>query len=125
MTIADRLKQKTTGMIYKICTQEEWNAALTVGEYCGSKVDTRDGFIHFSAAHQVRETAQKHFTGQTDLVLLEVDEELLGTELKWEVSRENQLFPHLFGPLPASLVRHVYDLRLTENGQHQFPEGIV
>ena len=37
-----------------------------------------DGFIHLSAAHQVRATAQKHFSGKADLLLVSVAEEALG-----------------------------------------------
>ncbi|MGE3871106.1 MAG: DUF952 domain-containing protein, partial [Pseudorhodoplanes sp.] len=59
--------------IYKICAAAEWRAAEREGLYRGSAVDRRDGFIHFSAADQVAETAAKHFAGQVDLLLIHVD----------------------------------------------------
>lgn len=96
--------------IYKICPREEWEQAATVGTYLGSAVDLRDGFIHFSAGHQVSETARKHFADQSDLLLITVDSAKLGVSLKWELSRGGNLFPHLYGPLATELVDGVQPL---------------
>ena len=71
----------------------------------GSAVDHRDGFIHFSTAAQLVETAAKHFAGQSDLMLVAVDDGVLGAALKWEASRGGALFPHLYGALPVAAVR--------------------
>ena len=68
--------------IYKICSVAEWREAENAGAYSGSAVDRRDGFIHFSTAEQVRETAARHFAGQPDLVLVSVDPAKLGPRLK-------------------------------------------
>ena len=86
-------------------------------------VDRKDGFIHLSASHQVRETAQKHFSGKADLLLVTVGEESLGQGLKWEVSRGGELFPHVYGPLPLTAVSEVIPLPLV-NGVHQFPGNL-
>ena len=61
--------------IYKLLTRGEWEAARVVGVYRGSAHDARDGFIHFSTAAQLGETARKYFAGVPDLVLLAVDVE--------------------------------------------------
>jgi uncharacterized protein (DUF952 family) len=58
--------------IYKLLTRAEWEAAQEEGVYRGSAHDERDGFIHFSTAAQLGETARKYFTGVPDLVLLAV-----------------------------------------------------
>ena len=47
--------------IYKICERAQWRAAEAAGQFRGSAVDERDGFIHFSTAAQLAETASKHF----------------------------------------------------------------
>ncbi|MBQ0901415.1 DUF952 domain-containing protein [Micromonospora sp. U21] len=91
-------------MIYKLLPTVEWDDARAVGHLVGSAVDRQDGFIHLSAADQVVETARRHFTGATGLTLLTVDPERLGDALRWEPSRGNQLFPHLYGPLPVTAV---------------------
>ena len=90
-------------LIYKILPRAEWEAACAAGAFQGSGIDLKDGFIHFSSEDQWRETLEKHFAGQTDLVLVAVEAERLGDELKWEVSRGGALFPHLYGPLPTAL----------------------
>ena len=64
--------------IYKICPASAWREAERQGVYRGSADDVRDGFIHFSTASQVAETARKHFFGQTGLFLIEVDADALG-----------------------------------------------
>lgn len=110
-------------VLYKIMSWQEWETAQAQGIYKGSEVDRRDGFIHLSAAHQVGATAQKHFFGKTDLLLLSVREEGLGQSLKWDVSRGGDLFPHIYGPLPISAVSGVIPLPLV-NGVHQFPKGL-
>ena len=109
-------------MIYKILSQNEWSQAQQAGEFAGSAVDHSDGFIHFSSALQVTETAAKHFAGQNDLILLAIDEILLGDELKWEVSRGGGLFPHLYATLDISSVKVSDPLPLDENGKHVFPD---
>lgn len=108
-------------MIYKICSAGEWHAAERAGHYEGSPVDRRDGFIHFSTAEQVAETAAKHFAGQRNLVLVCVDAAKLGDRLKWEPSRGGALFPHLYGTLDLTSVLRVDPLPLNVAGQHVFP----
>ena len=65
----------TAGTIYKLMPRAEWEAAQAGGVYRGSAHDARDGFIHFSTAAQLAETARKYFTGVSDLVLLAVEVE--------------------------------------------------
>ena len=107
--------------IYKICPASLWREAESAGTFRGSAVDLRDGFIHFSSAAQVAETAAKHFAGQHDLVLLHVDAARLGAALKWEPSRGGALFPHLYGDLDPAAVTKVDALPLGPDGRHQIP----
>ena len=68
-------------------------------------VDVSDGFVHLSSAAQVEETAAKHFAGQTELLLLDVDEtRLVPGTLRWEPSRGGALFPHVYGEVPVTAV---------------------
>ena len=90
-------------LIYKILSRAEWDAACEAGTFLGSAVDVKDGFIHFSTADQWRETLEKHFAGQADLLLVAVQTDALGPDLKWEPSRGGALFPHLYGPLPTGV----------------------
>lgn len=111
-------------LIYKISPAKDWREAEAEGRFSGAPVDLADGFMHFSAADQVRETAAKHFAGQEGLVLVAVDAEALGEGLKWEPSRGGALFPHLYGELQMSAVRWVRELPLGADGAHLFPEAL-
>ena len=111
-----------TQTIYKICPETLWREAEKTGKFLGAPVDIADGFIHFSTAPQARETAQKHFSGQTDLLLIAVDGDQLGDALKYEPSRGGALFPHLYGPLDLGAVTSVRALPLGADGVHEFPE---
>jgi uncharacterized protein (DUF952 family) len=108
--------------IYHICRADEWRAAEAAGSHPGSSQDAADGFIHFSTATQVEQSAAKHRAGQDGLVLLAVDPTRLGDALKWEPSRGGALFPHLYGPLPADAVVWAKPLPLDPvSGRHLFP----
>jgi uncharacterized protein (DUF952 family) len=108
-------------VIYKICPVGLWQEAERLGVFRGAAIDLSDGFIHFSTAEQVEETAAKHFSGQTGLVLVSVDAERLGESLKWEPSRGGALFPHLYGELVLTTVTRVEPLPLGPDGRHVFP----
>ena len=109
--------------IYKICPRALWRAAEKAGRFDGAPIDLADGYIHFSTAGQVRETAARHFAGADDLLLLKVDAEALGPALRFEPSRGGALFPHLYASLPLSAVRDVSALPL-QGGAHVFPADI-
>jgi uncharacterized protein (DUF952 family) len=102
--------------IYKILPRPDWEAAQGARVYQGSPVDHADGFIHFSSAEQAQETARRHFHGQADLVVLEIEADDLGEALKWEPSRGGALFPHLYGALDCRLVRAVSEAPLGPDG---------
>jgi uncharacterized protein (DUF952 family) len=108
-------------LIYHMCREEKWRAALAVGRYAGSGQDAADGFIHFSTAVQIEESAARHRAGQRGLVLLSVDPASLGAALRWEAARDGQLFPHLYGALPCAAVARVDKLPLGSDGRHLFP----
>ncbi|CAN7319506.1 DUF952 domain-containing protein [Mesorhizobium sp. LjNodule214] len=108
-------------IIYKIAPEALWREAEKNGCFAGAPIDIADGFIHFSTAAQVRETAAKHFAGQADLLLIAIDDSRLNDALKYEVSRGGALFPHLYAPLDLEAVIWVRPLPLGTDGLHQLP----
>jgi uncharacterized protein (DUF952 family) len=94
--------------IYKILPDALWREALVKGRFEGAGIDIADGYIHFSGAGQVAETARRYFSGQLGLVVLEVEADDLGPALKWELARDGELFPHLYGFLPCAQVVAVH-----------------
>jgi uncharacterized protein (DUF952 family) len=111
-------------LVYKIVPAALWRAAEALAEFDGAPIDQADGFIHFSTAAQLRETAAKHFPGQRDLLLVTVEAERLGNALRFEPSRGDDLFPHLYGPLQLADVMRVDALPLRADGTHDF-NGLV
>ncbi|MBB5868146.1 uncharacterized protein (DUF952 family) [Allocatelliglobosispora scoriae] len=93
-----------SAIVYKLLTTAEWAQARQDGVYTGSALDRTDGFIHFSTADQVAETAARYFVGAPPLTLLAVDPERVEAELRWEPSRGGALFPHLYADLPLAAV---------------------
>ena len=108
-------------LIYKICPAPLWRDAESKGRFEGAPIDRQDGFIHFSTAAQASETAARHFSGVDDLLLVAVDGDALGKDLRFEVSRGGDFFPHLYAPLELSAVRWVKPLPLGGDGRHVFP----
>ena len=112
----------TTGqLIFKITPRSDWQAAQEAGVFTGAPIDIQDGYIHFSAADQVAETASKHFAGQQDLLLVAVNADALGRNLKWEVSRGGALFPHLYADLTMDKVVWTRAMPLSDDGVHVIP----
>ena len=107
-------------LIFKLVATAEWRAAESAGAFDGAEVDRADGYIHFSTAAQAAETAAKWFAGREDLTLVAVDPEALGANLKWEPSRGDALFPHLYASLPMSAVVWSRPLPLGPDGRHDF-----
>ena len=98
-------------VIYKICSREEWDKAKNRGTYSGSEDDLRDGFIHFSSFDQVLGTLDKHFVGKKNLLLLKIGMDLINQSLlKWETSRNDEKFPHLYGDLNLDAVINVVEI---------------
>lgn len=111
-------------VIYKILRPGEWAALEAAGETPGAPVDVADGFVHFSTAEQLRETAAKHFAGEEGLVLAAFEADALGAALRWEPSRGGALFPHLYGPLHRDDVLWHAPLPLGPDGRHLFARDI-
>lgn len=109
-------------VIYKILPRQLWQDATVAGVFQGSGIDLADGYIHFSDASQAEETARRHFHGQTDLLLVAFDSDVLGQDLRWEASRGGALFPHLYATLNPAAALWARPLPW-DGALHRFPEG--
>lgn len=119
------MSEKAPQDVYKVATRAAWNEACRNSVYCGSADDLRDGFVHLSTRRQLAGTLERHFKGQSDLVLISFKCSDLGAALKWEPSRNGDLFPHLYAVLPTAAARAVYELRLNANGIPELPVEIT
>jgi len=111
------------GKVFKVCEEDDWESTKNEDLFLGSKADRRDGFIHFSTSEQLEETLEKYFKSKSPLYLLEVKTDEL--ELVWEISRNNQLFPHLYSPLPLVTVSRIYKIFIDDEGKHIIPEQVL
>jgi uncharacterized protein (DUF952 family) len=106
---------------YKVMLASELRQMQRDGEFRGSPSDTADGYIHLSCASQVAATLDKHFSGVDDLALAAVDLSRLGDTVRWEASRDGQLFPHIYGLLPVEAVVSVAPLERAPDGTVKLP----
>ena len=110
-------------LIFKLFRKDEWLQFKASGRTDGAPIDVADGFIHFSKANQVQETAAKHFKDVNELVLVSCDADNLKPDLKWEISRGGDLFPHLYRQLIFQDIISKIDIPKI-NGIHKFPDTL-
>ena len=108
--------------IFKLLTQEQWDAFKSEKVFSGAPIDIADGYIHFSSASQVAETAEKYFADLPTVILAEVDVENLSIPVAWEPSRGGALFPHLSATLPIGAVTRTSALEKGADGRLIFPD---
>ena len=110
-------------IVYKVCSKDEWDQAILNQFYSGSDVDNKDGFIHLSTKKQLHETVTKHFRGNKNLIIISFSKKKIQDKLKWEVSRNGELFPHYYGNLETKFAKNTFNLYLNAYGIHEFPEN--
>jgi uncharacterized protein (DUF952 family) len=101
-------------MIYHITSKQEWASAQQNGEYSAPSLST-EGFIHCSTAAQVVHVANAFYRGRNDLVLLQLAEDRIKSQVKWEAPAgppadgisESDLFPHIYGPINLDAIASV------------------
>jgi uncharacterized protein (DUF952 family) len=97
-------------MIYHVVAKSQWQQALAQGFYEAPSLAV-EGFIHLSKQVQVQGVLNRYYLGQTDLLLLHVDESKLAAPLKYELAPSvNEAFPHLFGTLNIDAVVEVTEI---------------
>jgi len=112
-------------MIYKVLTAEQL-AEVEGGGLMQAPVDIADGYVHFSTSKQVQETLSKWFKGQTGCVLVSVDSKDFGPDLKWEVSRGGDHFPHVYAPVREYNISSIWPLdEFDADGAPLAPEFVV
>lgn len=115
------MSTSTETTAYKILSDQEMEQLEQNGEFAGAPIDLADGYIHLSTAAQLQGTLDKHFAGRADLWIAAVDLEALGDDVKWEVSRGGELFPHIYAKLPLSVVTAYSPLHREADGSVALP----
>lgn len=112
--------------LFHIALREDWDRARRAGEYRVSTIGRtldEEGFIHTSFAQQVPATAQRHYGGvEAPLVLLVVDRSRLGSAVVVEPAPgTDEVFPHVYGPIPVAAVTEAVELRRDAGGRIVLP----
>ena len=110
-------------VLFHIAEQPFWDAAVVSSEYRVPSLDA-EGFIHLSTRAQFVATANRYYIGRSDLILLEVDESTL-EDLRYEVSTNDELFPHLYGVLPVSVVVRTHIFLPSADGTFACPATVA
>ena len=91
-------------MIYHVVSSSNWQQATEQGFYEADSL-ALEGFIHTSRAEQVQGVLARYYAGQTNLLLLHIDETKLTSPLQYELAPSvNEEFPHIYGPLNLDAV---------------------
>ena len=97
-------------LIYKLFSEKDYKKFLDKSSFEGSASDSEDGFIHLSTRSQIRATVYKHFNDKRNLYISAFNFKSSDPNLKWDVSRNNEYFPHYYGKL---LLRdYVYSIKI-------------
>jgi uncharacterized protein (DUF952 family) len=104
--------------IVHITSRSHWQKAQQLGVYEAESLQV-EGFIHFSTIEQVVDTANRFFSGQSDLVLLCVNNQLITAEIKYEEVPNVGIFPHVYGALNLDAVEKVIDLEPNLEGKFE------
>jgi uncharacterized protein (DUF952 family) len=111
-------------VIYHIAAAADWERAQEDGEY---KISTRGksladvGYIHASTAQQTAPVANAIYGGDTDLLVLVIDADRVGPEIRYElVPGWDEPFPHIYGPLGVDAVVKTLPLERDRSGRLSF-----
>jgi len=116
-------------IIVHITKRADWDQATRLKSYAPDSLKT-DGFIHCSTFEQTLETANNVFHGQTDLVVLCIDEEEVTAVIRFESpacpgdARVASQFPHIYGPLNLDAVFKVVELPCRTDGSFAMPREL-
>ncbi len=95
-------------MIYHLTEPHRWTQSQHEGIHTGSSRDVEladEGFIHCSTAEQWPATRERFYGDLDTVLLLHIDETLLGSEVVYEQLGDAPApFPHIYGPVPLTAV---------------------
>ncbi len=99
-----------------LATTAEWRAHLAANAIAPSVAE----FVHLSTPEQVHLPATRLFAGRGDLLLLALDPDRIGVEVRFEPGLPSDpasmRFPHAYGPVPTSAVLAVLPYRPDADG---------
>ena len=103
-------------MIYHIAGKEIFKGIIATGFYSPDGLKN-EGFIHCSTKEQVLKVANRFYASQKELILLEIEEDKLKSNIVYENFEGGmELFPHIYGPIPHDAINGIAIFTQEENG---------
>jgi uncharacterized protein (DUF952 family) len=107
--------------IYHCSLVSDWDRAQQAGTYSVSsrgRTLEQEGFVHASYAEQVPGVLQRFYADLDEpLCLLAIDPELVSAPVVAEnLTGGDELFPHVYGPIPVAAVSSVIELHRDGTG---------
>jgi uncharacterized protein (DUF952 family) len=110
--------------IYHIAAAADWERAVHDGQYAMSTRGltlAEQGFIHASTVGQVALVANAFYQGEPDLLLLVIDTDLVGPQIRYEhVPGQARPYPHIYGPLNLDAVVETRPFAPAPDGHFSF-----
>ena len=91
------MKNKKESFVYRVMLNNEWDEFKKKKKFFGNKLDIQSGFIPLSTKSQIKNTIEKYYKNEDSIIIFKINVKDIAKNLKWEISRNNQLFPHLYG----------------------------
>lgn len=110
--------------VYKVVSRAVYDASIASGTFVGQPIDKADGYIHLSTAAQLRETIRLYFAGLSEQVLFQLACAPFGEAMKWEASRNGELFPHLYAELPMNALGPIATIDVAADGSVDLPDWV-
>ena len=103
-------------VIYHLVRRQDWDGRAP-GEYSAASL-AEEGFNHCSKdEEQLLRVAQRLYSGERDMLVLEVDTGRLNSPVKWEPSRSGEIYPHIYGHINEAAVTGVRQLLFGDDGE--------
>jgi uncharacterized protein (DUF952 family) len=97
-------------LIYHVVLPEEWRS-LETELYRAASLES-EGFIHCSFSDQLDAVIGRYYGDKDQVLVLEIDTNALMSRVVNEASTNNEIYPHIYGPINRSSVVRVESRRV-------------
>ena len=95
---------KRASFVYRIFNEKEFMNFKKNKTFEGNQLDINSGFIHLSTYEQIKGTLKKYFVESDNVLISKLKVSDLQDSLKWEKSRNSEIFPHFYGTLKFKFI---------------------
>ena len=104
-------------MIYHITIPEHYEK-FTGKEYYESPSLLSESFIHCSTLVQLRATTERFYKNVSEILILVIGEQKLTSELKYELAKIGEEFPHIYGRINKEAIIEIRNYK-KKNGEFE------